>query len=285
MARWRKLGIVAGGGQAPVALAEHCAATGQAYWVSRIAPFADPALDAHPGASFNIGKMGARLAALAAENVDAVTMVGAVPRPDFAAVEFDEHGLSMLPKLAAAARHGDDALLRVLIDELEDAGYLVVGADDALSELRAPAGALGAHAPSARNREDMIKAARLAAALGPFDAGQAVCVCDGLVLAIEAQEGTDAMLARVAGLPVEVRGTTQARRGVLMKRPKSIQDRRIDLPTIGARTIERAAEAGLAGVAIEAGGAMILARASVIERADALGLFVYGFRPDEVDAP
>jgi hypothetical protein len=104
-------------------------------------------------------------------------------------------------------------------------------------------------------------------------------VAGGLVLAVEAQEGTDAMLLRVAGLPPAIRGSPDDRRGVLVKRAKPQQERRIDLPTIGVRTIEGAARAGLAGVAVEAGGALVVDRAAVAAAGDAAGVFVIGFRP------
>jgi UDP-2,3-diacylglucosamine hydrolase len=112
--------------------------------------------------------------------------------------------------------------------------------------------------------------------LGRLDIGQGAVVVDGLVLAVEAQEGTDAMLARCALLPEALRGVPGARRGVLVKWPKPIQERRVDLPTIGVRTIENAAAAGLAGVAGEAGGVLVLDREAVIAAADRLGLFVAG---------
>lgn len=104
-------------------------------------------------------------------------------------------------------------------------------------------------------------------------------VCDGLVLAVEAQEGTDAMLRRVAELPRTIRGGPDAPRGVLAKAPKPIQETRIDLPTIGLNTIRRAAQAGLAGVAGQAGGLLVLDRDAVIQLADELGLFVIGVEP------
>jgi DUF1009 family protein len=117
--------------------------------------------------------------------------------------------------------------------------------------------------------------------MGQFDIGQAAVVCDGLVLAVEAAEGTDAMLSRVAALPQPLRGTLSARRGVLVKAPKPRQERRVDLPVIGVRTVELAAAAGLAGIAVEAGGVLVLNREHVIESADRGRLFVYGYTPQE----
>lgn len=280
MGGWTKLGIVAGGGGLPIELAAHCAEVRAAYAVSRIAPFADAALGAHPGHELNVGEIGARKAALKREGCDAVVMAGIVTRPDFSTVKFDEEGAALVPTFIAAAREGDDALLRVLVDDFERSGFRVVGAHEAHPGLLAPAGVIGAHAPREEDRADIAKAAAVAAALGAWDIAQAVAVCAGLVLAVEAQEGTDGLIARVASLRPAIRGAPEARRGVLLKRPKPTQERRIDLPTIGVATIENAAAAGFAGIAIEAGGALLVDRAALIARADALGLFLYGFAPD-----
>jgi hypothetical protein len=202
-----------------------------------------------------------------------------VKRPDFGALKLDARAALMMPKILSAARKGDDALLRVLGEEHEKEGFRLVGADEVMASLLAPVGALGKIAPTEEQLEDIRKGAQVAAALGTWDVGQGCIVCDGLVLALEAQEGTDSMLGRVVMLPPEIRGTSDRRRGVLVKRPKPIQDRRIDLPTVGVPTVAAAASAGLAGIAVEAGGALILQREEMIARADALGLFVYGFAP------
>jgi hypothetical protein len=282
MNSWRKLGIIAGGGELPVALAEHCASEGLAYFVARIAPYADAALQAHPSAAHGLGAMGARMETLRAVGCDALVLIGQVPRQDPRTLDLDAAGLAMVPALLAAAPHGDDALLRAVMAAHEKAGFRVIGAEEAMADLRAPSGAWGDYTPSAGAMQDIVKAAKVAAAVGALDIGQAVIVCDGVVLAVEAQEGTDAMLSRAASLPETLRGTAQARRGVLLKRPKPIQERRIDLPTIGVRTVAGAAAAGLAGVAVEAGGALAVRRSAVVAAADEAGLFVYGFRPDDV---
>ena len=282
MASWRKLGVIAGGGELPVVLAEHLAATQRPYFIARIAPLADPALERHPGAAFGLGAMGARMHALREAGCDTVVLLGQVPRPDLRTLDLDDVARAMLPALIAAMPQGDDALLRAVLAEHERAGFSVVGAEQVMAELLAPAGAWGAASPTPQQAADIGKAAKVAAAVGGFDIGQGVVVCDGLVLAVEAQEGTDAMLKRVAELPLAVRGAPQARRGVLLKRPKPIQERRIDLPTIGVRTIEGAAAAGLAGVAVEAGGALAVRRPDIIAAADRAGMFVYGFTRAEM---
>lgn len=285
MPAWRKLGIIAGGGEVPVVLAEHCQAQGLDYFVARIVPLADASLARHPGAAHGLGAMGARMEALRGAGCDAIVMIGKVPRQDPRALDLDQVGLAMVPALLAAAPQGDDALLRAVLTEHERAGFNIVGAEEVMRDLLAPAGAWGAHQPSAAQRKDMAKGALVAAATGAFDIGQGVVVCDGIVLAIEAQEGTDAMLRRVGELPEAVRGAAEARRGVLVKRPKPIQERRIDLPTIGVATIQAASLAGLAGIAVEADGALAVRRADIVAMADEAGLFVYGFTPEEIGEP
>ena len=282
MPSWSKLGIIAGGGELPVVLAEHYAATNRPYFVARVTPYADAALDAHPGSSHSLGHMGARMDAMRAAGCDAVVLLGQVPRQDPRDLNLDAGGMAMVPALLAAAPQGDDALLRALLSEHERAGFRVVGADEAMVDLLAQPGAWGAVAPSPQQQKDIARAAKIAAAIGSYDVGQGVVVCDGIVLAVEAQEGTDAMLRRVRDLPLTVRGTPDARRGVLVKRPKPIQERRIDLPTMGVRTIEGAAKVGLAGIAVEAGGALVVRRDEVIAAADRAGIFVVGFTPADV---
>lgn len=282
MPTWRKLGIIAGGGELPIALAEHCAAEGLAYFVARVAPFADAALAAHPGAAHDLGQMGARAEAMKAAGCDAIVFVGQVPRQDLSTLRLDAGAMAMAPALTAAAPRGDDELLRALLAEHSKLGFTIVGADEVMAELVASPGAWGARTPSATELEDLRLAAKVAAAIGSFDVGQGVVACAGLVLAVEAQEQTDAMLARVASLPEALRGTFERRCGVLVKRPKPAQERRVDLPVIGVRTIEGAVAAGLAGVAVEAGGVLAVRRGALVAAADAAGLFVYGFTRAEV---
>ncbi|MFZ4070481.1 MAG: LpxI family protein [Caulobacterales bacterium] len=272
----QKVGVIAGGGALPVRLAEACRLTGRPYFIARIAGMAERALQEHPGAEFGLGEMGARFKALKAAGVEAVALVGMVKRPDFATLKLDARAALMLPRVLAAAKKGDDAILRVIVEECEREGFAVIGADAIAGDLLAPRGVLAGAAPDANVEADIAKGMDVAAELGRFDIAQGCVVCDGFVLALEAAEGTDAMLRRVAELPEAGRGTTAARRGVLVKRAKPIQDRRVDLPVIGLETIAGAARAGLAGVAVEAGASLILDRPAVIAAAQAQGLFVVG---------
>jgi DUF1009 family protein len=274
---WRKLGIIAGGGELPVVLAEHCAAANRPYFVARITPYADAALAAHPGTDNGLGQMGGRMQAMRDAGVDAVVLIGQVPRPDVSKLDLDDGAVAMLPAIMAALPQGDDALLRAILSEHERVGFQVVGAEAVMGDLLAPEGAWGAITPTPAQFKDIAKGAQVAHAIGAFDIAQGVVVCEGHVLALEAAEGTDEMLKRVATLPLALRGTAEKRRGVLVKRPKPIQERRIDLPVVGLRTLDGATAAGLAGVAVEAHGALAVRRAEMIAEADKRGLFLYGF--------
>ncbi len=283
MVRWRKLGILAGGGALPECIASSCAERAEAFHIIRIIGSAGPSLEALPGDDCGIGEIGKILRILKAENCDAVVFAGTVKRPNFAALKADWRGAALMPKIISAAAKGDGALLGVLVDTVEADGFLVVGADEAMQGLEAPPGALGAHHPDEKDFRDMRKAAALINALGPFDVGQAAVVADGLVIAIEAAEGTDGMLRRCTELAdANERG---ARVGTLVKRPKPGQELRVDLPVIGPETIRRADRAGLRGVAVEAGFALIIDREEVVHCADKAGLFVYGFSDTDMREP
>ncbi|ALL13422.1 UDP-2,3-diacylglucosamine diphosphatase [Caulobacter henricii] len=275
----RKLGLIAGGGALPVELAAHCQAAGRPFSVMRLRSFAEPSLADYAGVEVGLGEFGKIFKALRAENCEVVCFAGTVDRPDFAAIMPDLRGMAVIPGLISAARQGDDALLRRVLLEFEKEGFEVEGAHEVVGELTLPPGPLGAHAPRPEDRPDIDRALLVARAIGNLDVGQGAVVCEGLVLAVEAQEGTDAMLRRVADLPEVIRGTAEARRGVLAKAPKPIQETRVDLPTIGVATLQRAARAGLAGIVGEAGRLLIVDRAAVIACADDLGLFVLGVEP------
>jgi hypothetical protein len=272
----RKLGLIAGGGGLPLALAEHCERTGRPYFLIRLKGFAEPPLTALPGETAGIAEIG-RIVRLARDaHCEALCFAGIVRRPDFAALKPDMRGLSWLPGAVLAARDGDEALLRYLMAGFEKEGFAIEGAHEVMGELMLPAGPLGAHAPGEADRADLAKAIETARAIGALDIGQGAVVCDGLVLAVEAQEGTDAMLRRVAELPADLRGAPERRRGVLAKVAKPIQEERVDLPTIGLATVEGAAHAGLAGIVGVAGKMLVLDRDAVIRAADAAGLFIVG---------
>jgi DUF1009 family protein len=275
----QKLGLIAGGGSLPVEIAEHCQRSGRPLFVIRLKGFAGAGLEPFAGAEVGLAELGKCFKALKRAGCTAVCLAGQVNRPDFATLMPDLRGLAALPAAIAAARKGDDALLRMLVGEFEKEGFSVEGAHEVMDDLSLAAGPLGRHAPGPEHQADIAHALQVARAIGRLDAGQAAVVCRGLVLALEAAEGTDALLARVADLPTALRGQPGAPLGVLAKARKPTQETRVDLPTIGPATVEAVARAGLAGIVGETGHLLVLDREAVIALANDLGLFIIGVEP------
>lgn len=273
------LGIIAGGGDLPRAVAESARKDGRDVFVISLTGETNDWTAQFPREQVSLGEMGKTLRALSAQKCRDVIFAGRVDRPRFADLRLDAKGALVAPRIAAAALKGDDALLRAVVDVFEKEGHRVLSIAEAAPSLVVRAGSIGRYRPSAEALQDIKKGFEVVARLGELDIGQAAVVCDGLVLAVEAAEGTDAMLARIPALPERLRGVPAKRRGVLVKAPKPIQDRKTDLPVIGVHTIANAASAGLAGIALEAGGALIVDRDDVVRSADAAGLFVVGVSP------
>ena len=269
------LGMVAGLGGLPVAIAQDAVKSGRGVFIVRFEGFEDPRLDAYPGVVLRMGAVASLLDGFKAAGCQELTMVGKIDRPDFRKLRLDFKGVKLIAKVLAASRKGDDALLTSLIKILEDEGFCVIGAQDAMQSLLAQPGVI-AGADITDHQADIEKAMTIAKAIGALDIGQGAIVCDGLVLAVEAQEGTDAMLSRVSQLRHDIRGTSDARRGVLVKWPKPMQDKRADLPTIGPDTVRGAAAAGLAGIGVRAGETFVIDRQNVCDLANELGVFVVG---------
>ena len=268
-----KLGILAGGGDLPLHLARAARATGREVFVLALQGEADPsAYLGLPHGSVSPVKVGEVLDRLRSEGCEEVVLAGRVARPDFNQLKPDWRGAKLMPRVLKASRQGDDAILRVFLRFLEDEGFRVVGADQVAGELVTPQGVLGRHRPSERDHRDAARAVAALAMLDGPDVGQAAVVGDGRVLAVEAVAGTDDMLARLA--------KSGRRGGVLVKMARSGQDRRVDLPTIGPNTVEGCRAAGLAGIALEAGGSLIIDRDAVIAAADGAGMFLSGVLPD-----
>jgi hypothetical protein len=272
-----KLGIFAGGGALPRRIAETCQASGRPYVVLALQGFADMDLSAHPHHKVGMGEAGKAIEILKAEGARDIVFCGRVQRPNWSDIKVDWTGMKLLPRLALAGARGDDALLAFIVKEMEGYGFRVVGPDQVLGDLLAVAGVWTQTQPSELDRADIARGREVVGALGKLDIGQGAVVSRNLVLAVEAAEGTDRMLGRVKDLPVEFLGTAAERRGVFVKMSKPGQERRIDLPTVGVETVQRCAAAGLAGLAVEAGSAIVLDRDGMTREADAAGLFIVGF--------
>lgn len=270
------LGIIAGGGELPRAIAASARGAGRAVFVLALAGMTDDWARDYPHETVALGELGRAMKALRSHDCTDVTLAGKVQRPKFSEIKLDARAVLAAPRVIAAALRGDDALLRSVVDMFEREGMRVVGAAEAAPDLIARAGIFGRVQPNAENTGDIALAFKVARAMGEFDVGQAAIVCANLTLAVEAAEGTDAMIARVLTLPEHLRGAKGKLRGVLVKAPKPIQDGKTDLPVIGVQTVRNAHAVALAGIAIEAGGALIVDREAVVSEADRLGMFLIG---------
>ncbi|MCC7271276.1 MAG: UDP-2,3-diacylglucosamine diphosphatase LpxI [Alphaproteobacteria bacterium] len=268
-----KLGIIAGGGVLPARAVAACRAEGRPYFILGLEGVTDPeTLAGSPHAVARLGAAATVLEHLRANRVEEIVLAGRVPRPSLAALRPDWRGIQLLMRIGLRAA-GDDGLLGAVVGELEREGFRVVGIEQVMGSLLIPEGPLGSRLPDAAARIDIDRGREAAQALGRLDIGQAVVVQAGVVLAVEAVEGTDAMLERVRTVRLQESG------GVLVKMRKPQQERRVDLPAIGPATVAGAAAAGLAGIAVEAGGALVIDRGEVAAAADAAGLFVVGIAP------
>ncbi len=265
-----KLGIIAGGGALPERVVAACRSKGRECFVLALKGHANPKTVADvPHAWVRLGAIGAAIRLLHNAGVDELVLAGPVGRPTLASLRPDVRGAKLLAKAGVAAL-SDDGLLRMVIQELETEGFCVVGAEDVFDDLLTPEGVLGKVSPDRLAETDISQGIEIARAIGSFDVGQAVVVQQGIVLGMEAVEGTDALIDRAGALRRDGPG------GVLVKIKKPAQEARADLPTIGATTVEAAAKAGLRGIAIEAGGSLMIDRAAVVETADRCGLFLIG---------
>lgn len=273
------LGIIAGQGLLPCVLAQGAAARNIPLHIVGISGEASEEIERFPHTWIKWGEVGKLLSALENNSCTDLVIIGGVNRPDFDNVRLDLGALKMLPFLLSLAKGGDDRVLSRVVRFFEDRGYRVHGAGDVMPELLAGEGKLTVKGPSAEDKTDIATGLKVLRTLGRLDIGQAAVIAKGRVLAVEAAEGTDAMLDRCAELRKS--GRARGRAGVLVKAPKPGQEERIDMPTIGPETIRKAAGAGLSGVAVAAGKVLMAERTETVTAANAGMLFLVGERWDE----
>ena len=271
-AKNKKLGIIAGGGTLPRSLIEHCRKTGRDFFVIAVEGNADPALFTEnvPHMWIRIGQAGSGFKRFRDEKVEEVVMIGTIRRPSFKELIPDMRTTAFFAKIGAKAL-GDDGILRALIKEIESENMRVVGIHEVMSNILVKSGVLGKVKPGKEDLIDIRRGVQTAFELGKLDIGQSVVVQQGLVLGVEAIEGTDELIKRCGGYKRKGSG------GVLVKLRKPRQDMR----TIGARTVENAKASGLNGLAVHAGNTLIVDEAEVIKAADRAGLFVIGIEPGD----
>ena len=271
------VGIIAAGGPMPFAVADSLLANGRTpvlFALKGLAAPSDVARFRHHWIS--IGQLGALFRLLRSESCRDVVFIGTMVRPALSEIRLDVKTLRVMPQILKAFRGGDDHLLSSVGRIFEREGLQLRGIRDVAPDLLMPAGCLTRRKPDADSEADIAKGRALLSALSPFDIGQAVVIIDGHVIGVEGIEGTDDLLARIARLRQEGRIRAKAGRGVLVKAPKATQDLRYDLPTMGSRTVEGVADAGLGGISIAAGQSILADPGAMIATADKAGVFVIG---------
>lgn len=265
-----KLGIIAGGGALPTLLANACEQGNRDYFLLAIEGFADRAiLDSRPHGWFRLGQAGRGLKLLRENQVQDLVLAGPVRRPSLKELRPDGYAIRFMAKLGKAWI-GDDSLLSAVVNTLELEGFRVIGPDSILAEYLAMPGPYGTALPDDDARADMDRGFEVVRQLGALDIGQAVVVQQGNVLGVEAAEGTDGLIRRCAALHRDAPG------GVLVKARKPGQELRVDLPTIGAGTVQAAIDSGLRGIALEAGGVFFFEKDDAVRLANQAGLFIIG---------
>ncbi len=271
------VGLIAGGGVLPFAVADSLQARGIAPVLFALKGFCDPAAVARFRHHWvPVGQLGRLKNLMRDEHCRDLVFIGTLVRPALSEIRLDWGTVRAMRHILSAFRGGDDHLLTGIARIFEQDGFRLLGIKDIAPDLLMPAGSLTRARPDARTEADIARGRDVLRALSPFDIGQATVVIDGHVVGVEDIEGTDGLLARVAKLRGQGRIRAKPGRGVLVKAPKSGQDLRFDMPTLGPQTIARAAAAGLAGVAIVAGNTIVAEPQRMVEAADAAGLFVTG---------
>jgi UDP-2,3-diacylglucosamine hydrolase len=271
------LALICGGGSLPLAVADRVAATGRKVLLLPLCGAAKPEDYAkREHVWIRIAQLGTVARVARAAGCREIVLIGSLVRPAFWQMRFDLTTLRLLPRIAAAFRGGDNHLLLGVTRLIEQQGFRVLGAHEVAPEILVPQGLLGKITPSERDRADIAFGFDYLRAASPFDVGQAVVVIDKHVVAVEAAEGTDQMLARVTEMRANGRVRTAAGAGVLVKAAKATQDHRVDLPSIGPQTVAGVQRAGLGGIAVIAGETIIAEPEQVVVQADRANIFVIG---------
>lgn len=278
----RTIGLLAGRGELPLKIITHCHHQGEPLFLIAFEGQTDPELvQIHSELQGNnqnhtwvpLGSVGKTLQYLKTNRVTHIVMAGGLHRPSWSELKLDWTGTRWLAKMGLKS-FGDDGLLSSAIALLKAEGFGVLSAPDLLEGLLAPFGVMGHHHPNAADWKDIAYGKEIVKTLGNADIGQAVVIQQGLILSVEAIEGTEALLSRSALLRRDGPG------GVLVKMAKPQQNRSVDLPTIGVDTIHQAQNAGLRGIAVEAGATQILNKDAVVQAADTAGLYLVGVLPE-----
>jgi DUF1009 family protein len=274
----RKLGIIAGGESLPKRLIDWCKEHNRPYFVLAIKDNANPDYFT-PDVNhkwIRLGQAGTGFKYFKDEEVKEIVLIGTIKRPTLADLVPDLRTATFFAKLGAKAL-GDDGLLRAVVKEIEGEGMKVVGVQEVVPDLLAHSGVLTKTKPSEEDEEDIRRGIEVAYNLGRLDVGQSVVIQQGLVLGVEGIEGTDRLIQRCADYK------RKGKAPILVKLRKPQQDMRIDLPTIGPKTIENAHKSGFRGIAVHTGNTLIVNEEEVLKLANKYKMFIKGITPSEYD--
>ncbi len=261
----------------PTEIIKHCNRSGIAVFTVGLETFADEEqLDGTPHIFARIGQAGKIIKAFKEHDVHDIVLAGGIKRPSLKELIPDAEGMRIVARLALK-RMSDDNLFRAVMDEIEKHGFRVVGIEEVVPDMLFREGVYGKVRPGRDDMSDIERGWMVAKAIGTVDVGQAVVVQEGLVLAMEAVEGTDMVLSRASQL------RKPGKAPVMVKVLKPGQDMRVDLPAIGLQTIDLFIKYGIGGIAVEAGGILLIEREAVIKKADEHGIFIIGLSSPQVN--
>lgn len=272
MRKFSKIGLIAGSGMMPVEIISSCRTRGIEVFVAGLLPWADETVFQDiDHVMARLGEVGKIIKFFKAHGVQNLVLAGGIKRPALKELIPDLEAVKILAKVALK-KQSDDGLFRSVIAEIEARGFHVCGIEEVVPEMLFQEGIYGRMKPSSDDMDDIRRGIEVVRALGAVDVGQAAVIQEGIVLAVEAVEGTDAMLSRAASL------RKPGKAPVMVKIMKPGQDTRVDMPAIGIQTVEQLAKYGIGGIAVEAGGILLIERHAVIAAADSAKIFITGMK-------
>ena len=264
----------------PITVAKAAQEAGQSIHIVAIHDVASKDVELFPHTWVKIGELGRVLKLLKEKEVRQLVIVGFMRRPDFSSIHFDLGAFANLPAILNLTVGGDNSVLSAIVNFFDSKGFEVVGAQEIARDLLVSSGPMGRHRPGKKDMKDIELGLNVVMTLGALDVGQGAVVASQYVLAVEAAEGTDQMLARCKDLRQKSATKKNKPNGILIKCAKPGQERRIDLPTIGPQTVRGVIEAGLKGIALSANNVLVMERDEMVRLADKAGIFIIGIESD-----
>ncbi len=274
----KRLGVIAGGGSLPERLLQVCDDKKLDIFVVGFEGQTDPLVIKDRNHIWSrLGAAGQIIKTLKAHNIQDLVLIGSIRRPSLAELRPDLKTAEFFARIGMRAL-GDDGLLAALRKELERDGFHIHGVHEFAHDLLTGEGVMGKVKPGKAHMIDIERGVEVSQTLGKLDVGQSVIVQQGIVIGVEAIEGTDELIERSKHLRRKGEG------GVLVKTCKPQQDRDFDLPTIGPQTVRLAVQAGLSGIAVHAGHSIVIDPAEVVKLANKHKIFVTGIHIPEFQA-